>query len=174
MSARLSHFIRAPPCCAVSRFISQRVRVIGEAGSRQCVSVSCSHGPTMPAFCRYRPRKLVIYVVDCSQQSSLSSGWCLPSLYWSSCRSWSRCIHHLLRSSWSLPSGPCSHIRSFMVSSSTTWKGWLPKRCGRMRCCGSYSYGFAEEWSLTHFRSCEIAFTPVDRSHQSFPRSTHH
>ena len=36
-------FERAPPCRAVGRFISQRLRVTGEAGSCQCVSVAGSH-----------------------------------------------------------------------------------------------------------------------------------
>ena len=52
----MSRSIRAPPCCAVCRFISRRVRITGEAGFCRRVSVPRSHGP---AFCRYRLGKLV-------------------------------------------------------------------------------------------------------------------
>ena len=59
-----SLFIRAPPCCAVGRFISRHVRVTGEAGSRRRLRVAGSHGPAKPAFCRNRPGKLVIIIIS--------------------------------------------------------------------------------------------------------------
>ena len=41
---------------AVGRFISRRVRVTGEAGSRRCVRIASSQGPgpAKPASCLYR------------------------------------------------------------------------------------------------------------------------
>ena len=55
----VTRFIRGPPCCAVSCFISRCVRVTGEDGSRRRASVAHSHGPAKPAFCQYRQGKLV-------------------------------------------------------------------------------------------------------------------
>ena len=48
--------LRAPPCCAISCFISRRVSV---TGSHRRVSVAGCHGPPKPAFCRYRQENLV-------------------------------------------------------------------------------------------------------------------
>ena len=53
------------PCCAAGSFISWRVRVTSEAGSRQHVSalagvLARSHGQAKPAFCQHWQGKLVL------------------------------------------------------------------------------------------------------------------
>ena len=50
--SRINHapYMQAPPCWAVGRSISRRVRVTGEAGSCRRVRFTGFQGPAKPAF----------------------------------------------------------------------------------------------------------------------------
>ena len=72
-------------------FISRRVRVTCEAGSRRSVSVASSHGPAKPALCRYLQGKLVNIESTCN---SLDAIW--SSILYSVHQPWLRSICYML------------------------------------------------------------------------------